>query len=656
MAASYPGMDQPHWLNNIGTLSAPLDFMRARTITWQHLVSLFCLWAFAFGSSHLHAQTSAESKSTPEPMPLDEAGMIQELKRLDGVCEKLGLQAEREEMRLWIPPASTDALILYLPLPRDPVPTKSKGAQHDSWLKHFADARSRHAQYWYEQASQSATKGDEWTAYKHLWRAAREDENHAGTKRVLGAMLSGLQVKARPRPSNMAHPQFGWPPGSYSRLETTNFKVTSRADAAQTIEIANRLEAYYALWTQAFYPLWAAPNLTQSRLAGRNTNWSKRNQFDVVLCKDRADYLKTLGMAESNIGVSVGYYNAQAQMAFFYPDDQLDATLYHEVTHQLFSEASQVKSRNQPGADNGFWIVEGVALYMESLKNCRHYWQVGGTFTERIQTARYRSLHDGYWPDWNEFTSGSMESWKSDKDIARLYTHAAGLTHYFLDGRITESPHDIEASRAAYMAALIAVYQGDKLPGTLLELLGGSEAQKRYVNYLVATDQQLAVINDFSPRQVELQRDLVLTRATLNKTSWSLVGKLKQLRWLDVSFSNAQSADLTWISDLSQLERLSLEGTKIDETIVARVARLPKLKELDLSRCNVDDKCVRLLARHPTLEVLWLTGTEVGSDSVAAINSIPKLKFVELTGSKVPPAQIESLQKSTQARKPDGGF
>ncbi len=136
---------------------------------------------------------------------------------------------------------------------------------------------------------------------------------------MLGTLLTALNVKGKPRPVTTVHPKFNWPSGSYTRMETANFKITSRTDAMTTQKIAAQLEEFYALWTQAFYPLWAAPGVTTGRLAGRNTNWQRRQQVDVVLCKDRNDYLKTLGVAEANIGVSVGYYSPDDQLSFFYP-------------------------------------------------------------------------------------------------------------------------------------------------------------------------------------------------------------------------------------------------------------------------------------------------------------------------------------------------
>ncbi len=267
------------------------------------------------------ATQSPAGNKPPDGVPgsLDEVQFQQELERLDGICAKLKLEAERKLMNGWLVSDVSDARVLFLPVTSDPLPLPASSpaaAAHASWLKHFSAARARHAQHWFETAQQQATAGDEWAAYRSLWRAAREDSSHAETKRALGTLLPALQVRGKPRPVTTVHPQFKWPAGSYSRMETTNFKITSRADAQQTQRIAARLEAFYALWTQAFYPLWAPPGVAAERLAGRGSNWQRRQQVDVVLCKDREDYLQTLGVAESNIGVSVGFYSPEARLSF----------------------------------------------------------------------------------------------------------------------------------------------------------------------------------------------------------------------------------------------------------------------------------------------------------------------------------------------------
>ena len=596
-----------------------------------------------------------------------------ELARLDGICAKVNLPEERKWMSSWIVSDRSDAHLLFLPVAVDPldVPAGSPtSAAHANWLKHFSTARSRHAQHWFESAQQQAAAGDEWAAYLGLWRAAREDSNHTETKRVLGTLLAALNVKGKPRPVTTVHPKFKWPGGSYSRMETANFKITSRTDAVRTQQIAAQLETFYALWTQSFYPLWAAPGVTAQRIAGRNTSWQRKQQVDVVLCKNREDYLNTLGVAEANIGVSVGYYDPDSQMSFFYPDESLNATLYHELTHQLLAEVSQLRGTNQAGDKSHFWLIEAVALYMESLTPDQNHWRLGGWLAPRMQGARYRALHNGYWLEPKELDSIGLAGWKEREDIARVYTHVAGLAHFFMDRRLSPADNetsaadsstsvasaerrlnefDAEASRAAFFASLIAVYRGDKPTEKLWQLAGNEHAQSDYVHFLLVRDRHVETLSQ-PGRSSDAVTELVLSRSRLSQSSWQTIGQFKQLNWLEVSNSNASPHDLRWLKDLVGLERLSLEGVEIDQQLLADVSMLPKLKELDLTQCKVDDSMLQPLKKCTGLETLWLGGTRVGAESLAWIRTLPKLQFVALENTSIDAEQAKTLNEQLRQR------
>ncbi len=101
------------------------------------------------------------------------------------------------------------------------------------------------------------------------------------------------------------------------------------------------------------------------------------------------------------------------------------------------------------------------------------------------------------------------------EDLARVYTHVAGLSHFFMDRRLPRVDDEIGAadrtnasggnawsaaekrldefnaddSRAAFFSALIAVYRGAAPPEKLWQLAGNENAQQDYVHFqLVAID------------------------------------------------------------------------------------------------------------------------------------------------------------------------
>ncbi len=650
----------------------------------------------AMFSSALCAQTNKPVESERSPAVLDEAGFAKELERLQGICQRLGLARESQLMNQWSE-QDTDAHLLYLPAEVDPLASDpatnelkkdaNKFSAHTNWVKHFYAARQSHASHWVQLAKQLAASGDEYTAYRYLWRAAREDANHPEVKRVLGPLLVPLRTKAKARNSPLAHPQFGWPAGSYVRVDTANFQLLSRADTATTLALAADLERFYALWTQWFYPLWAAPNVTNAQLGGRSASWQTKREFRVILCKDRKDYLQVLGAGEDNIGVSVGYYSPENRMSFFYPDAQLRPTMFHELTHQLLSEGSQLKNGRTVGMEHDFWMVEGIALYMESLKDCGTHWQLGGWLSPRLQAARYRAIHDGYWKALPEFSAGGMTSWKSSEDIAVLYTQAAGLTHFFMDRRIPPSEQeqsvaegtssavssldedvdrnrkageesladfDSESAKAAYFAGLVAVYQGDRPSNKLEEILGGENSQRDYLHFMLVRPRNFRSLSTSlatSLATAESVKELVLTRSQLTPEDWQGVSKLEDLIWLDISFTNAKPSDLAFLEKLTQLERLSLEGTAIDSTVLTKIKGMSRLKELDLSQTTIDDKALEALQGNSTIETLWLSGTKVTSTSLKILETMTRLNYVSLDETSVPTTEAQSFRERIEKRR-----
>ncbi len=70
------------------------------------------------------ATQSPAGNKPPDGVPgsLDEVQFQQELERLDGICAKLKLEAERKLMNGWLVSDVSDARVLFLPVTSDPLP------------------------------------------------------------------------------------------------------------------------------------------------------------------------------------------------------------------------------------------------------------------------------------------------------------------------------------------------------------------------------------------------------------------------------------------------------------------------------------------------------------------------------------------------------
>lgn len=583
----------------------------------------WCVWLLWIFS----AFSAAQSQETGEPLePLDRAAMQGELERLEQICYRLGLEAEGEICRDWLQPPRPDQQRFYLP---GELPAETSSPDGVRWRVHFIQARKRYAAHIFEQALKHAEEGQESTAYRLLWQVLREDPEHLQALKILGPLASALS--SRPQKRAFSQPAELSTIGAIQRWQSRHFEILSRLPASESQRIARELEQFYALWTQCFYEVWAPPNTLKARIAKGSPAWPEPTRISVMILGDRQEYLKVLGVAESKIAISVGYYSPQLRRSYFYSADSNQDTLYHELTHQLFAEGSILSSSAQVRLDQvpGAWCIEGIALYMESLRPSPEGWTLGGVDAVRLQTARYRALRDGYWPEWQPFQQATIAQWKEDSNVALSYSHAAGLTHLFFDLH-----PDKNLSRANFVRYLSGVYAGSSQPDQLLAMLGADEpsAADSYRQLLQVTDGQL---EDLLPSSARLKQ-LVLSQSQLG--NWQLLQQFRNLEWLDASFANLPDDECGWLKELQQLERLGVEGTRFGNQALSNVAKLPKLTELDLSLCKIDDKGLKALANHPNLEVLWLNQTLVTTEALKTLESLPKLKQCDVANTQISPA------------------
>jgi hypothetical protein len=595
-----------------------IDLLMARALAILALAAGMLL-----GGSDLKGQT--------ESAPLDRQQFSEELSRLTKICERLQLNKEAELTQNWLSVNRTDVQRLYLP---SEVPKETGNKSVDSWRSHFLHARRRHAEYLFAQATQAVQQDNERLAYQLLWQVVRENPEHAEALRTLGSLVAA----ATARPSQKSGAKLSLLPslGGINRWQTPNFQLYTRVPAKVAVGMSQQLEQLFVLWTQQFYELWAPQGLLKNRLSGGSDRWPDFDRIQVVLLDDRAEYLKLLGLTEKNIAVSVGYYNPTAKISIFYSGDDLQETIYHEVTHQLFSEASNLKTAPMLEKVPGAWCIEGLALYMESLAPGSEGWSVGGLDAKRLQTARYRALRDEHWPLWQPWCQNSLDDWKASSDIALNYSHAAGLTHLFLD--ILPKLPETEQARNTFFDYVRTVYEGRQSADALFSLLGSTEqaAQQNYRLWLTITDQQLEQLS----ASAAAVKHLVLSRSQL--TDYTRLAQFKQLKWLDLSFTNVSDEQLDWLGQLTDLNRLSLEGSQISGDVLKQIAKLKNLKELDLSLCKVDDAALAYLAMHPKLETLWLTGTKVSSKSLSTLSTLAKLKSCDVSSTVI---SVDSWQE-----------
>jgi hypothetical protein len=298
------------------------------------------------------------------------------------------------------------------------------------------------------------------------------------------------------------------------------------------------------------------------------------------------------------------------------------------VTHQLLQETGD--AARDIGARGNFWIVEGVALYMESLRIFETGGQVdhvtlGGWDADRLQFARHHVFNGKFQMPLADLTSLTRDSMQKHKDIKRLYSQSAGLAHYLMDGQ--SGKH-----RQATIAYLAGVYAGRDDPGVLATLtqtpFGAHDAA--YRDYLEVRNEDL-----LDMRWPERVRNLCLGLQPITDKGLAKVAQCTNLQWLDLAATKVTDTGLAHLAGLKKLDQLNLEQTAASDETLAILGKHTQLRELDLSQTPITDAGVAKLAPLTNLEVLWLTGTPITDASLPILQRFKKLKTLDLDGTKL---------------------
>lgn len=516
-----------------------------------------------------------------------------------------------------------------------------------------------------------------WANYMLLWRAQNQNPDDPVIRRYLG-----LTVGDAARRSNhmmeikrgRSAPQWlQWSPGSFAQISTSHFTIQSRAGREVSLAIANDLEKCYWIWTQMFFPLWegslqvrshlrgvtssgltgqaigttnesepdAPVNAVVSHLKARSSRLSSRKRLRVVVFRDFDEYVQTLGPDMPGIRQSTGFYSDQRQTMFLFAsaNDQTE-TRRHELTHQLFREATRSQlGRNSPGQQRDFWLVEGVAGYMESIwmrsdnsgdsagsagSNGRA--TVGGWDSPRMQFARYRVLANQDLLPLADLRSDGQLAAQSRADLPRWYAHAINHTHRLMDSG------NLDARRWIYakLADLYEVSIDWRAFGWEGETDVSDLEQPTVQEFLRVTDRHLKQ----NPVERELKQ-LCLSRCQVTSEGLASLPKSNSIEWLDLTGQSVSVDALEKLVDAPEsLARLSLEATPIDDGIANWISQAIRINEIDLSWTRVSDQVVEIISGD-NVDVLWLTGTGVSDRGLERIVKYPNLQSLDVQRSEV---------------------
>ena len=570
-------------------------------------------------------------------------------------ADELGLKDQAALTRYWMIPRYSGRQYLFLPEAKDSLAPKAGASDlEQKWYGKYQELRAAQADGLFDLAKAESKDNRAARAYQLLHEVLRENPEHVEARQILGYQKVGnagwtlTKTASQPTVGRKPHPKYGWPANKYWRYETPHYSIATSTSAKQASELGQKMEELHALWRQAFFSFWTNQPALEHRMAGGKEALVKEpKKLDVVLFKDREEYVAALKPGEPKIELTTGIYLDKQQTVFLYAGDETrTATWYHEASHQLFQEIDRFPP--EPGSKGNFWMVEGMALYMESL--VRHqtsggsYWTLGGWESDRLQFARYRGLSNDFLVPLEKLAAMNRADLQASEDIRKIYSQAAGLSHFLMDaqGGLYREP-TVKVFRA--------LYEGRDTIGALEKLLGASAAEldRDYVAYLQVTDADLAQLP--SPERI---RNLSLGRTKVTDKGLAHLAPCKNLDWLDLSGTKITDTGLASIKDCTTLTQLFLEGTKISDESLKLIGKLSNLEELDLSAVPISDEGLAHLASLKKLKILHLTNSPISDAGLAHLKSLSSLESLETSGTKVTASGLTALRSALpNLKKPE---
>lgn len=467
-----------------------------------------------------------------------------ELSELADWCAENNLPQQEKITRDWAQDFPQDRVCLYEIttetgwnlVPEEQLNSPEKGALLKTWLRKFVQLRIRYSGELIALASENSVKGRATFAFEIRMLALRENPQNESIRKTLGyikyknrwATLFEINLIKK---GMVNHDRFGWIPIAYVakyeagerfynkqwmsseeeariRLEkndpwiitTPYYVIRSYPSLEQGVELSRKLENLALIWNQLFLRFFATEKQIHALFAGRNTNFNT-TPHRVYFYRNRQQYISevTRIMKNSFVTNTLGVYYSESNAksgtrgaAFFFAGEGYDErTMLHEATHQLFAEARRIsftpgKNINVPsqGKQANFWIVEGIATFMESLTDQPGRHELGSPSDDRLFAARYRALTNHFYVPLASFCKMNREQFQNDPNVPTFYSQAAGLTWFLLF-------YDDGKYRDCLVDYLSAVYSGTDSAQTLQTITGTpfAELDKEYMEYLNSTVQ-----------------------------------------------------------------------------------------------------------------------------------------------------------------------
>ncbi len=227
-------------------------------------------------------------------------------------------------------------------------------------------------------------------------------------------------------------------------ISTEHFDIQTNVTLAEAIRFGRKLEAFHDLFTSLLADILGDRLPLVRRFKDPAMSGEPRNKTHLVTYfASKDEYVDELTPRYGlKIATSLGFYDppkpgqgGRAPAYFFRdPDGQIpvDATLYHEVSHQLLFETAGPNAYNKNVGN--YWVFEGLGTYFETTSpQPDGSLQVGGLVGIRTEHAIKSLVEKGLAIPIEEFVAmGENAFMRDDPEIFLRYQQAMALTIFLM--------------------------------------------------------------------------------------------------------------------------------------------------------------------------------------------------------------------------------
>lgn len=437
---------------------------------------------------------------------------LAEVTQIADQCAARGHQAESEEIRRLLQPPERGVLrISVLPTIGPPAATAPVRSSQSPCQAALSRVEKQYARKLFQLARAAFRAGDIAYCYDLVREVVEHDPDYGEARALLGftryrdSWVSPFAAR-KLRTGHLWSSRFGWVTrgqlAHYERgeqswkgqwlpaeqvaqfrkswpnawqVDTQHYMVRTNVSLERGVSFAEDLEKLHAIFFRLFAGFFtpreqAALLFEGNRRAGfsRQRESGPHRRFRVNFYRTAEEYMHaTRPHVKFGLEATTGIYVPATRTAYFYVHEEMDqATVIHEATHQLFFESGQ--GRQTTGSPANYWVIEGIACYMESFEDCGDHVELGNWDTPRLKVGRQRIRRGQYVPIEKLVRLGLKDF--EGPAVYTLYSQSACLCHFLMH-------HDNGRYREALVRYIEAVCLGQASGETLQDLVGVEYAE-----------------------------------------------------------------------------------------------------------------------------------------------------------------------------------